>query len=95
MKVFFSFLETFKDILMNNFVWILNMMVGFFKHCQYLKKHWRSVYSERTSILQDEFTLKQCQSQVPSMDYVRHGEIQGRSFVFFKAHCPCILPCLT
>ena len=26
---------------------------------------------------------------------VRHGEIQGRSLVFFKAHCPCILPCLT
>ena len=30
-----------------------------------------------------------------SMDYVRHGEIQGRTLVFFKAHCPCILPCLT
>ena len=30
-----------------------------------------------------------------AMDYVRHGEIQGRSLVFFKAHCPCILPCLT
>ena len=29
------------------------------------------------------------------MDYVRHGEIQDRSLVFFKAHCPCILPCLT
>ena len=29
------------------------------------------------------------------MDYVIHGEIQGRSMVFFKAHCPCILPCLT
>ena len=29
------------------------------------------------------------------MDYVRHGKIQGRSQVFFKAHCPCILPCLT
>ena len=31
----------------------------------------------------------------PCMDYGRHGEIQGRSLVFFKAHCPCILPCLT
>ena len=29
------------------------------------------------------------------MDYVRHGEIQGRFLVFFRAHCPCILPCLT
>ena len=29
------------------------------------------------------------------MDYVRHGKIQGRSSVFFKSHCPCILPCLT
>ena len=29
------------------------------------------------------------------MDYVRHGEIQGRSLVFFRAHRPCILPCLT
>ena len=29
------------------------------------------------------------------MDYVRHGEIQSRSLVFFKAYCPCILPCLT
>ena len=29
------------------------------------------------------------------MDYVRHGKIQGRSLVFFKARCPCILPCLT
>ena len=26
------------------------------------------------------------------MDYVRDGDIQGRSFVFLKAHCPCILP---
>ena len=30
-----------------------------------------------------------------AMDYVRHGEIQGCSLVLFKAHCPCILPCLT
>ena len=29
------------------------------------------------------------------MDYVRDGEIQGRSLVFLKAHCPCILPFLT
>ena len=29
------------------------------------------------------------------MDYVRDGDIQGRSFVFLKAHCPCILPSLT
>ena len=29
------------------------------------------------------------------MDYVKHGEIQGRSLVLFKAHCPCILPCLS
>ena len=29
------------------------------------------------------------------MDYVRHGEVQGRSLVFFKAHCHCVLPCLT
>ena len=28
------------------------------------------------------------------MDYVRHGEIQGRTLVFFKSHSPCILPCL-
>ena len=28
------------------------------------------------------------------MDYVKDGERQGRSFVFFKAHCPCILPSL-
>ena len=27
--------------------------------------------------------------------YVRYGEIQGCSLVFCKAHCPCILPCLT
>ena len=26
------------------------------------------------------------------MDYVRDGEIQGRSLVFLKVHCPCILP---
>ena len=30
-----------------------------------------------------------------NMDYVRHVKIQGRSLVFFKTHCPCILPCLT
>ena len=29
------------------------------------------------------------------MDYVRDGEIQSRSFVFLKVHCPCILPSLT
>jgi hypothetical protein len=29
-----------------------------------------------------------------SMDYVRHGEIQSPSLVFFKRHCPCILPSL-
>ena len=29
------------------------------------------------------------------MDYVRDGDIQGRSLVFLKAHCPCILPPLT
>ena len=29
------------------------------------------------------------------MDYVRDGDIQGRSLVFLKAHCPCILPSLT
>ena len=29
------------------------------------------------------------------MDHVRDGEIQGRSFVFLKVHCPCILPSLT
>ena len=29
------------------------------------------------------------------MDYVRDGDIQGRFFVFLKAHCPCILPSLT
>ena len=29
------------------------------------------------------------------MDYVIDGEIQGRSLVFLKAHCPCILPSLT
>ena len=29
------------------------------------------------------------------MDYARHGEIQGRSLVFLKAHCPYISPCLT
>ena len=30
-----------------------------------------------------------------SMDYVRDGEIQGRSLVFLEVHCPCILPSLT
>ena len=30
-----------------------------------------------------------------SMDYVKHGKIQGCSMVFIKAHCLCILPCLT
>ena len=29
------------------------------------------------------------------MDCVRDGEILGRSLVFLKAHCPCILPRLT
>ena len=29
-----------------------------------------------------------------SMDYVRDGEIQGRSLVFLKANCLCILPSL-
>ena len=29
------------------------------------------------------------------MHYVRDGEIQGRSSVFLKVHCPCILPSLT
>ena len=24
------------------------------------------------------------------MDYVRDGDIQGRSLVFLKAHCPCM-----
>ena len=28
------------------------------------------------------------------MDYVRNDETQGRSSVFFKAQCPCILPYL-
>ena len=28
-------------------------------------------------------------------DFVRHGEIQGSSLVFFKVHCPCVLPSLT
>ena len=30
-----------------------------------------------------------------NMDYARRGEIQSGSLVFFKVHCPCILPCLT
>ena len=30
-----------------------------------------------------------------TMDYVRHGKIQGHSLIFLKSHCPCILPCLT
>ena len=29
------------------------------------------------------------------LDYVRDGDIQGRSLVFLKAHCLCILPSLT
>ena len=29
------------------------------------------------------------------MDYVRDGDIQGRSSVFSKVHCLCILPSLT
>ena len=29
------------------------------------------------------------------MDYVRDGEIQGRSSVFLKVNCPCILLSLT
>ena len=29
------------------------------------------------------------------MDYVRDGDIQGRSFVFLEVHCPSILPSLT
>ena len=32
---------------------------------------------------------------VTGMDYVRDGEIKRRSLVFLKAHCPCLLPCLT
>ena len=24
------------------------------------------------------------------MDYVRDGDVQGRSLVFLKAHCPCM-----
>ena len=31
----------------------------------------------------------------PALIYMDYGEIQGRSLVFFKAHCPCLLPCLT
>ena len=30
-----------------------------------------------------------------TMDYVRDGEIQGRSLVYLKNHCPCILPSMT
>jgi hypothetical protein len=29
------------------------------------------------------------------MDHNRDGGIQGRSLVFLKTHCPCILPSLT
>ena len=29
------------------------------------------------------------------MDYVRDGNIQGRSMLFLKVNCPCILPSLT
>ena len=31
----------------------------------------------------------------PALIYMDYDEIQGRSLVFFKAHCPCLLPCLT
>ena len=39
--------------------------------------------------------LRNTHKNYVSMDYVRDGDIQGRSLVFLKAHCPCILPSLT
>ena len=49
----------------------------------------RKIYQGRHHEIQSGNTFEE------SMDYIRHGEIQGRSLVFFRAHCPCILPRLT
>ena len=39
--------------------------------------------------------IKKNNNNAELMDYVIDGDIQGRFLVFFKAHCPCILPSLT
>ena len=59
----------------------------------YFTKSRKFVY--KNAKIRYPFLLLEMKTILNPMDYVRHGEIQGHSLVFFRAHWPCILPCLT
>ena len=82
--------QIFKNVIIQ--VTVKIFLVGHLKWQRLPNWVWHALFKQKIG---EKTCQVSWQTRFILMDYVIHGEIQGRSMVFFKAHCPCILPCLT